>query len=311
MLFVIICLIYIVRMVNIRINADPEEKEKRTYIREETILAVRGEIYDRNGVKLVSNSYSYDFVFDYEAMSADRYGRNVAILDAVNALISTGNEDKRAESSFPFDGTYPNYTYSAEAKDTSSNIYYRLLKRIAGNELEDESPKNKQDLTAAYLEEFYGENPDAFPKVSEIVNYYLKKYKLDIETESGEPVYNKDCIDKIFRVLYDMEVNDFSPYTPYVLAKGVDMSFISYVKEKNITGSTFNITYKRVYNYPGYASHILGRTGRIYEEDWEYYNALGYEMNAIVVSTDANMRLKNICAAQTELCSSPRIVTAT
>ena len=281
-LFVIICLIYIVRMVNIRINADPEEKEKGTYIREEKILAVRGEIYDRNGVKLVSNSYSYDFVFDYEAMSADRYGRNVAILDAVNALINTGNENKRAESSFPFDGAYPNYTYSAEAKDTNSNIYYRLLKRIAGNELEDESPKNKQDLTAAYLEEFYRDNPDAFPKVSEIVDYYLKKYKLDIETESGEVVYSKDCIDKIFRVLYDMEVNDFSPYTPYVLAKDVDMSFISYAKEKNIVGSTFHITYKRVYNYPGYASHILGRTGRIYEEDWEYYNALGYEMNAIV-----------------------------
>ena len=221
-------------------------------------------------------------VFDYEAMSVDRRGRNLAILDAVDALIATGNEDKIADSSFPFDGSYPHYTYSKEALDTNSNIYYRLLKRIAGNELEDESQKNKQDLTAAYLEEFYKSNPEAFPKVSEIVDFYLDKYKLDIENEDGKRVYNNESIDKILRVIYDMEVNDFSPYTPYVLAKGVDMSFISYVKEKNITGSTFHITYKRVYNYPGYASHILGRTGRIYEEDWEYYNALGYEMNAIV-----------------------------
>ena len=281
-IFVIICLIYIVRMVNIRINADPEEKDRGTYVREEKILAVRGEIYDRNGKKLVSNSYSYNFVFDYEAMSVDRYGRNVAILEAVNALISTGNEDKRVDSSFPFDGVYPNYTYSSEATNTSSNIYYRLLKRIAGNELEDESPKNKNDLTAAYLEEFYRANPDAFPKAQEIIDYYIKKYKLDAKSESGEALYSAAVIDKVIRVLYDMEVNDFSPYTPYVLAKGVDMNFIAYAKEKNIVGSTFHINYKRVYSYPGYASHILGRTGRIYEEDWEYYNALGYEMNAIV-----------------------------
>ena len=281
-IFVIICLIYIVRMVNIRINADPKEKVSGTYVREEKILAVRGEIYDRNGKKLVSNSYSYNFVFDYEAMSADRYGRNVAILEAVNALINTGNEDKRADSSFPFDGVYPNYTYSSEALNTNSNIYYRLLKRIAGNELEDESPKNKNDLTAAYLEEFYRDNPDTFPKAQEIIDYYIKKYKLDAKNESGEKIYSDTVIDKVIRVIYDMEVNDFSPYTPYVLAKGVDMNFIAYVKEKNIVGSTFHINYKRIYNYPGYASHILGRTGRIYEEDWEYYNSLGYEMNAIV-----------------------------
>ena len=281
-IFVIICLIYIVRMVNIRINADPKEKVSGTYVREEKILAVRGEIYDRNGKKLVSNSYSYNFVFDYEAMSADRYGRNVAILEAVNALINTGNEDKRADSSFPFDGVYPNYTYSSEALNTNSNIYYRLLKRIAGNELEDESPKNKNDLTAAYLEEFYRDNPDTFPKAQEIIDYYIKKYKLDAKNDSGEKIYSDTVIDKVIRVIYDMEVNDFSPYTPYVLAKGVDMNFIAYVKEKNIVGSTFHINYKRVYNYPGYASHILGRTGRIYEEDWEYYNSLGYEMNAIV-----------------------------
>lgn len=280
--FVFICLIYIVRMVNIRVNAAPKQDNADTYVREEKILAVRGEIYDRNGVKLVSNKYSYNFVFDYEAMSVDRKGRNIAILAAVNALENTDNMDKRVESSFPFSGEYPNYSYSEEALDTNSNIYYRLLKRIAQNELEDESPKNKQDLTAAYLEEFYKESPEAFPKASEIVDYYIHKYKLDETDKDKNRIYENSCIDKIFRVVYDMEVNDFSPYTPYILAKDVDMSFITHVKEKNIVGSTFNITYSRVYNYPGYASHILGRTGRIYEEDWEYYNSLGYEMNAIV-----------------------------
>ncbi len=281
-IFVMICIVYIVRMINIRVNAKPKDDSVGVYVREEKIVAVRGEIYDRNGVKLVSNDYSYNFVFDYDAMSVDRKGRNIAILDAVNALEKTGNSDKRAASSFPFDGAYPNYSYSAEARDTESDIYYRLLKRIAENELEDESPKKKQDLTAAYLYEFYKEEPSAFPSVTEIVEYYLHKYKLDVKTDSGDMLYDDSCIDKIFRVIYDMEVNDFSSYNQYYLAYDVDMDLIAYVKEKNITGSDFLISYTRVYDYPGYASHILGRTGKIYAEDWEYYNSLGYEMNAIV-----------------------------
>lgn len=281
-IFVMICIVYIVRMINIRVNAKPKDDSLGVYVREEKIVAVRGEIYDRNGVKLVSNDYSYNFVFDYDAMSVDRKGRNIAILEAVNALEKTGNSDKRSESSFPFDGTYPNYSYSSEARDTESDIYYRLLKRIAENELEDESPKKKQDLSASYLYEFYKDEPSAFPSVTEIVEYYLHKYKLDVKTDSGDPLYDDSCIDKIFRVIYDMEVNDFSSYTQYCLAYDVDMDLIAYVKEKNITGSDFVITYTRVYDYPGYASHILGRTGQIYAEDWEYYNSLGYEMNAIV-----------------------------
>ena len=38
----------------------------------------------------------------------------------------------------------------------------------------------------------------------------------------------------------------------------------------------------RSYEFPGYASHILGQLGRIYEEDWEEYKARGYSMDAMV-----------------------------
>ena len=57
--FAVVCLIYVIRLVNIRINAEPEEDTGEYYERRETVQAVRGEIYDRNGKKLVSNSYTY------------------------------------------------------------------------------------------------------------------------------------------------------------------------------------------------------------------------------------------------------------
>jgi penicillin-binding protein 2 len=39
---------------------------------------------------------------------------------------------------------------------------------------------------------------------------------------------------------------------------------------------------ERVYHYPGIASHILGTVGRITAEDAEYYDSMGYPMDAIV-----------------------------
>lgn len=279
--FVIVCFIYAVKMVNIRINAAPAERSDGTYTRTVPIQAVRGEIYDKNGKLLVGNSYTYDFVFDYEAMSGDKHERNIALLQAVYAIKNTGNTDKRRESSFPFDGVYPNYTYSKEAKDTSSSIYYRLLRRIADDELEENSQKKKDELTAAYLEDFYKEHPEEFPEEREILDFFIERYEL-LAKNGKENVYTDDQIDILFRTWYDMEVDNFSAYNRYTMAKGVDLSFITYIKELAVVGADFSVSVERVYNYPGYASHILGRTGKIYAEDWEYYNSLGYEMDAIV-----------------------------
>ena len=122
-LFVLVCLVYFARMFVIVATADPNDKiETGTYTRTEPIQALRGEIYDRNGNKLVYNDYSYDMVFDYDAMAATQVERNVTILRAVNALEERGLSGQRSESSFPFSGTYPNYTYTAEARDGNSNI---------------------------------------------------------------------------------------------------------------------------------------------------------------------------------------------
>ena len=278
--FCVICLIYVIRLVNIQINADPEEFTGESYTRRETIQAVRGEIYDRNGVKLVSNVYKYDFVFDYAAMSGDRTEQNIHLLQAIYAMQETGNYDKLTDNGFPFSGTYPNYTYSAEALEANSKIYYRLLKRIAENELEDELPKEKNQLTADYLETFYKEKPECFPGESELISHYLEKYKL--VDSKGNLIFSDEQTDMLLRLRYNMEVSDFSVYNSYVMASDVDKTFIMYIKELSLAGADFDIRADRVYEYPGYASHILGRTGKILAENWEYYKELGYEMNDTV-----------------------------
>ena len=282
-LFVLICLVYFARMFVIVATADPEDNiETGTYTRTEPIQALRGEIYDRNGKKLVYNEYSYDMVFDYDAMAATQVERNVSILQAVNSIKYMGLEGNRSDSSFPFSGTYPNYTYTTEARDGDSNIYYRLLKRIAENELETNAPVNKTKLTVAILDDFYTENPDAFPEEGELVAWYVNRYKLNEKNELGEPMFTDAEIDAILRVRYDMEVADFSPYVRYTFAEDIDISFVTYIKEQRVVGADFEVEVSRKYGYPGYASHILGRTGAILAENWEYYQSLGYNMNDIV-----------------------------
>ena len=279
-LFVAACLVYFIRMINIVTNAEPGKIQTGTYQRQEVIYAQRGEIYDRNGNKLVYNKYTYDLVFDYDAMAATQQKRNVDILAIINALETTKNQSKLEGQSFPFEGAYPNYTYKSEAIDGESNIYYRLLKRIAENELEDECDKPKNQLTATYLDSFYKTNPDALPDENEIIEWYLKKYKM--LSEDGTPLFTDSEMDKLIRMRYDMEVNDFSVYNRYVIALDVDMTLVAYIKELCVAGADFQIRAERQYAYPGYASHILGQLGKIQSDNWAYYQSQGYDMNDAV-----------------------------
>ncbi len=280
--FLIVSFVYILRMINIAATPSTDRVVTDTYERREPIQALRGEIYDRNGTKLVANSYTYDLILDYDAMAATQLERNYHILTILDAVSATGNNSHRGESSFPFNGKYPTYTYSTEAKDKDSDIYYRLLKRIAQNELETDSEKKKTELTVSYLADFYSKNPEKFPSEEEIIDWYLDRYKINSEDKNGEPLFTDDEIDKLLRERYDMEVADFSIYNRYTVATDVDMGTIAYIEELCIPGAEFVKQTDRTYVYPGYASHILGLVGKIPSESWEDYRAKGYKINDMV-----------------------------
>ena len=278
--FLLICAVFIIRMINICATAEPGQVNVSTYERREPIQAVRGEIFDRNGKKIVGNSYTYDLVLDYDAMAATQLLRNYDILELLDALDKLEAEGKTGESSFPFEGTYPNYKYSDGALDIESNIYYRLLKRIAENELETDAEKPKNQLTVTYLDEFYQNNPDKFPTESEIVDYYINRYNM--ADGDGELLFADADIDRLLRARYDMEVAEFSIYNRYTMASDVDLSFIAYIEELSIPGAAFEKRTHREYLYPGYASHILGQLGKIPAEAWQEYKEQGYNMDDTV-----------------------------
>lgn len=222
------------------------------------VQAVRGEIYDRNGKPLVTNVYSYDIELDYDSFLAagSVRARNEVLLSLLDGLNSPAAGTSAAED-FPLDGSYPNLTYREDVADSSSSVKCTLDRVLTNIRL-----KPTADHT-------------------ELVTYYLETYDLNARTD-GIPVYTDAQIDALIRIYYDMDAQLFSAVTPYTLAHDVSSSYIATQMENATPGVRVSVRAERVYHYPGYATHILGRVGLIFAEDWAYYNAMGYPMDATV-----------------------------
>ena len=273
--FILICLLYAVRLTGIVLTGEKTTVQNYTY-NYVTVKAVRGQIYDRNGKPLVTNDYIYELVLDDQTLPAGDLERNTALLKLLHAFNSTSESHTRTQDLYPFTGTYPNLVFHTDVfSDTT--MRYRLMRRMAQNEME----KDLKTHTVSAYEAYYAQNPEAFPIEQEIVAFFMDKYGLDKQS-GGQNFYTDAQIDALLRLYYDMECNNFGGQNQYVFAKDVSLSLITKIEELGISGVAFSYTVQRSYAYPGYASHILGKIGQIYAEDWEYYKELGYNMNDYV-----------------------------
>jgi penicillin-binding protein 2 len=225
------------------------------YTRTVSIQAQRGEIYDRNGVALVKNEYSLTLVLDYQAMPADAESWHKTIL-AVNAAIAKMPDTIEPTEILPlFTGEYPNL-------------------HINENYLSDESAmRDLAKVIKAYeLDENIGGD--------ELISSLLARYKL--LDDDGLPAYSAVDMTTLLNTRYDMARKSFGVYTPYILGHNADVSLVTYLRESGVAGVDTSREATRVYQFPGYASHILGRVGPIFENTAEYYSALGYKLDAVV-----------------------------
>lgn len=263
-LFVCVCMLYAVLLVSLQFGKDGfsifvEDPSVPTggSVRTVTVQAVRGEIYDRNGKPLVTNVYSYDLQLDYAAFrsSGSLRERNATLLSLLEAVEKQGATP--AATQIPWQGTYPDLTLTDQAADTASATYARLCR----------------------VSEQLGLGSRA--DVHTLVNYFVDTYELGTQTD-GVPTYTNEEITALLRVYYDMNATAFGPSVPYTLAHRVPTELIASQKETAERGVMFTVSAERVYHYPGYATHVLGRVGQIFAEDWAYYSAMGYPMNALV-----------------------------
>lgn len=286
--FLLICLVYLVIFGTMELSPENIGGHKQDGTTERTVIvqAMRGQIYDRNGKALVTNEYTYSLTVDNSVLPTDARQRNEALAQASGVLYGQGEGRLLQNNRYPFAGSFPNLTYTSEAQQEGSAVYNTLVSLIETSGLRTKTIrkiKAQENLTAKQAEQAYDEDPLAYVTADVLLAYFTDTYALlDYDPAINQYYYTVEEIDRLLRIYWGMEVTGFSRANDYVMAVGVSMDTIAHVKELALPGIGFATSFERVYQYPGYASHILGQTGPIYAEDWEYYKALGYSMNAIV-----------------------------
>lgn len=113
--------------------------------------------------------------------------------------------------------------------------------------------------------------------VDEVLDFYSKQYKVD---DTYTPFQKRDIIG----VRYEMERTGFSANTPYVFAEDIGEVLLAKIKEKNnqYPGVVVSAAPVRQYVEGSAAAHILGRTGKIYKEEYEELKDQNYSMSDII-----------------------------
>ncbi len=233
-------------------------------VQPEQVNSVRGEILDRYGRVLVSNVVSYNVELDTTAMGADRN----AILDRLLTICK--EEGVEWSDSLPISQTAPwtytvasPFTYQDEDEDgepvTRDTLLGQLARRKQYKWLEDGKPV-----------------PDAAGLLAAMCGTFGL-----IDAEAGEVPSQRDR--ELAGVLYELYLrNTGLNNNVYVFTRGVDITFISKVKENALAGVRIETATSRKYG-TSYAAHVLGYTGSINRgQQAEHYKELGYPMNATV-----------------------------
>ena len=110
-------------------------------------------------------------------------------------------------------------------------------------------------------------------------------YKKMIEKYDGEEIpeeYRRD----VLGIRYQMESEEYSINTPFVISELVSIKTVSAIKEHSIDMPGVDVVEEAVRHYPDTSlmPHILGTIGKIDADEWTNYykTAEGYKMNNLV-----------------------------
>ncbi len=210
-----------------------------------TETAARGEIFDRNGKLLVSNALRYVIRFDY--YNWERARQNEVILGVCALLDEAGIAHY---DSLPLTQGYPfEYTYSS----LESGDGRKLANYI----------KNKTKLTE-------------LPTAGELFEYLCTKFEVDRTLPLDQQRL-------LVGVRYEMVITDFGAYAQFTLASDLDIETAAHVVQlsSQFPGVVLDVENSRKYEV-SVASHILGRVGIIYAEEYAELKDKGYGMTAIL-----------------------------
>ncbi len=202
----------------------------------------RGQILDRNGNPLVTNSLGYSLQLDY--FNWDRQIQNDVILEVCDILTEAGLEPIKA---LPMTEQLP-YTYTYSSLESGDGL--RLARFLEQNEDWPQNP-TPQQLFSLLCEHF---------DVADQLTVEQKRVIIDLR--------------------YYLELQQFSAYnTPITIAEDVDNVTIAQIEERSLRLPGINTQVEDVREYNTlYAAHLLGRVAAISASEYEQLKDEGYLM---------------------------------
>lgn len=216
-----------------------------------TEKAPRGEITDRYGVPLVTNKVGYSVVLQQAGQTDAEF--NAVIKRVIDVLYSEGcaYNDTLPVTYEPYEFTFADENGDGSAED-EKNAWF------------DGNPYIDEEITRGM-------------SAAEVIAAYKQIYGI-------APEYDETDARRLIGIRYEAEERGFSQVSPFVMADNVTVGAVAKIKERgnDFKGVSISNTYMREYQKPGLATHILGRIGRINEEEYSELSSQGYGMNDMI-----------------------------
>lgn len=243
--FAILLTVYLVFLYKLQI-IDGERyyaESKNNIITTSVVTAARGNILDRFGRTLVSNTPCYNLLInENELFYIDGVDPNKSILTLVNIIRAHGND------------------YNDELPITVTPPF----------EYTDISSIDNARLSAYKKQNGLDENVSAVELLSSMRTRY------DIDSN-----YSAEEARIIAAVRYSVNVRYLIATSEYVFVEDADSDLITTILENNIGGIEIKESYVREYN-TSYAAHLLGYIGLMNDAEYEKYVEQGYSGDAKV-----------------------------
>lgn len=244
---------YVIRLFSLQLTVTEENAygsaNTTSYI--EYVTGSRGQILDRHGTVLVENRATYSVTLqNFVLYNSD--DPNGYLLSLAQACLKNGIEYK---DSLPLTYTTP-FTYNKEEKSSQDQYYFRKL--------------------------MLGRGWDSDMSADNLVKLMKEVYKID---ES----YTDEEARLIMGLRYELDLVTYAMAPTLTVVPDISADQLAILKELSIPGMDVVTSSVRVYNTQ-FAAQLLGFVGLMDADEYEdTYEALGYNMNAVVGKEGAEL----------------------
>lgn len=278
----VLALSCVVRLFDLQIvnGSEYQTQANQRLVRAYSITAPRGEILDCNDKALVKNRMGYSLQIQKTDITNDEL--NIILYDAAYLAASYGAE---IESTFPIvinDMDELDYDFSIEENGGTRKVegirYKSSPSEPEDEEKTDEEIAKENEESQKALETWKKQNKlTDYQSPEHILDFYKKKYEVSSKFSDKEAL-------TVTAIRYAMEKSSFSEKNPYTLATDIDEIAVQQLEEQFMRFPCVDVVIEpvRVFANGTMAAHILGRTGKIYAEEYAEMKDKGYGINDII-----------------------------